>query len=713
MRSLKTLRISQKIMLLVAGLAVGFTAIGIAYFVQVSIETDVRSHRASVLLNERLLSEARIEVVQLESLLSQFFILRQKTLVEQQELAEQRLLDRVEQLKSVGEEFGIAADLRQIEALIIQYQELYQSAVNEVEIFGWNAEDGLRQRLTDAAQSLELEVNRINNVEANNAYLQMRHYERDFVAQHGSEFNELVGRQASALLGVAAQSAVPTGQETQLKISLDHYVGVLDELSWVLTQLAVQEVQLKEVVNELSARVFEAANKTELYSEHVTELTEQQSQVATAVVVGLTFAVVMGMAVGIFLIYKSIVFPLVYMQTVIRRINRGNFKARVKLTEEDELGDLGRAFNALLDERIQTLEEQSLENEQLNNSIIGLIRALGSIAQKNLTIKVPVSADITGTISDAVNLLTTETAKTLGQVRSISEQINDVSDTLQNQSNAVVRLAEDERRQVLATSKALELSARAMNEIATRAGTADKIASKTITDTQSAREAVVRTVDGILTIRETISETEKRIKRLGDRSQEISGIVNLINTIAERTHILALNASMHAASAGEAGKGFAVVADEVQRLAENAREATAEISSMVNSIRVETSDTVNIMNKLIGEVAQGTQLAEQADKKMAVTEGATRELVETVQVIAHSSVQQAEIANKIRDRAILIRNYSEKTGTQLVQQKRHTEQMKRFADVLLERVSVFELPDYVLVPLSASNVDSKDVQKVS
>ena len=113
-------------------------------------------------------------------------------------------------------------------------------------------------------------------------------------------------------------------------------------------------------------------------------------------------------------------------------------------------------------------------------------------------------------------------------------------------------------------------------------------------------------------IREIIRETEKRIKRLGERSQEITGAVNLINTIAERTHILALNARMHAASAGEAGRGFAVVADEVQRLAESSRAATSDIASMVNAIRVETVDTVDTMNRVIVQVAEGTRLAQEA-----------------------------------------------------------------------------------------------------
>jgi twitching motility protein PilJ len=201
-------------------------------------------------------------------------------------------------------------------------------------------------------------------------------------------------------------------------------------------------------------------------------------------------------------------------------------------------------------------------------------------------------------------------------------------------------------------------------------------------------------VEGIQTIRGTISETEKRIKRLGDRSQEITSIVNLINTIAERTHILALNASMHAASAGEAGKGFAVVAEEVQRLAENARGATSEISAMVNNIRVETSDTVNIMNKLITQVAEGTKFAEDSGQKMHDTEAATRQLVNHVKSIAVNSMNQANMANRVRDRALLITESTEKTHGKLEEQRLQTDELKSYANSLMDRVNVFTLPEF-------------------
>lgn len=433
---------------------------------------------------------------------------------------------------------------------------------------------------------------------------------------------------------------------------------------------------------------------SDLNAKRRVEQAERELTIARTMFAAVLFLTAIGTTVGLFFIYRSIVLPLWHMQNIIAQQNRGNDQARVTIRANDELGELGRAFNRLLDERIRVLAEQSQENETLNTSIIGLIRALGTIAKKDLSIKVPVSADVTGTISDAVNLLTSETARTLHQVKGYSEKINYISDQLQAQSAVVLEVAEEERSQVAETVTALDQSAKTMTDVAKEARTANSIATSAIDFTLRAQQSVTQTVEGIQAIRSTISETEKRIKRLGDRSQEITSIVNLINTIAERTHILALNASMHAASAGEAGKGFAVVAEEVQRLAENARGATSEISAMVNNIRVETSDTVNIMNKLITQVADGTRLAEDSGQRMHETEAATRQLVNHVKSIAVNSMNQANMANRVRDRANLITQSTEKTHGKLEEQRLQTDELKNYANSLVERVNVFTLPEF-------------------
>ncbi len=424
------------------------------------------------------------------------------------------------------------------------------------------------------------------------------------------------------------------------------------------------------------------------------DLAATERTIAQAVFATVLLITAIGTTAGVYLIYRSIVLPLWHIQSVIAQQNRGNDQARVSLTTQDELGTLGRAFNRLLDERIQVLQNQARENEQLNKSIITLIKSLAMIAKKDLTVKVPVSADVTGTVSDAVNLFTSETARTLHQVTGISAQVDRISDQLQEQSREVMQVAELEHQQVADTTRSLEELAKAMNDIAQEARTTNHIAKTTIEHTLKAQESVTQTVSGIQTIRGTIAETEKRIKRLGDRSQEITSIVNLINTIAERTHILALNASMHAASAGEAGKGFAVVAEEVQRLAENARSATSDISSMVNNIRVETSDTVAIMNKLITQVADGTRMAEDSGQRMHDTEAATRQLVNHVKSIAVNSINQANNAGRVRDGANAISHSADITHSKLQEQQRQTDELKACARTLVDRVQVFTLPEF-------------------
>jgi methyl-accepting chemotaxis protein len=368
------------------------------------------------------------------------------------------------------------------------------------------------------------------------------------------------------------------------------------------------------------------------------------------------------------------------------------------------LGKLGNAFDALLDERVSRqaeiereraarLAEAERENEALNNSVVALLQAVAQLSQRDLTIKVPVANDVTGPVADALNMLADETAKVLVDVTHISQAVASASQTVKTQSETVVTLANTEREQVVQTADQLAAAADAMHHIADLAQTCNSVAEHAIQRTQVALETVTSTVGGINTIRDTIRETEKRIKRLGERSQEISGAVSLINSIAERTHILALNASMHAASAGEAGRGFAVVAEEVQRLAENARQATEQIANLVHNIQTETMDTVTTMNTVISQVVEGSRLAEQASEQMRVTQQTTSELVTSVRQIAAGSQSQAQVSKELRNRAGQIVESTLRTRQQLEEQEIQTTSLLDYASRLVQAVRIFRLPD--------------------
>ncbi|MDX1431692.1 MAG: methyl-accepting chemotaxis protein [Gammaproteobacteria bacterium] len=406
------------------------------------------------------------------------------------------------------------------------------------------------------------------------------------------------------------------------------------------------------------------------------------------IVMGLLLCALLGVA-----IYRSISVPLGRIAETVREVSEGNFQARTEVDGPDELGALGATFDGVLNDRVATLARAQEENEQLNNAVVQLLQAVYQLSQRDLTVKVPVTEDVTGPVADSLNLLTFEMSKVLQGVLDISFDVARTSKRVKEQSDTVITAASAEQEQVNMTSARLAEAAESMARIAELARACNEAADRAIQSTVAAHDTVADTVNGITAIRETIRETEKRIKRLGERSQEINRVVNLINTIAERTHILALNASMHAASAGEAGRGFVVVADEVQRLAESARDATLEISTLVNNIQMETADTVTTMNEAISQVVDGTHLAEQAGKRMQETQKTTADLVAMVQQIAQSSQEQASSSIELRTRAEEIAKSTQGTNEQLREQTTHTDELVVFSQRLLEAVSVFTLPD--------------------
>ena len=408
---------------------------------------------------------------------------------------------------------------------------------------------------------------------------------------------------------------------------------------------------------------------------------------AAIMVFGLLFASILG-----YIIFRSISTRIQTISTTVKKVSAGDYYARTDMTGRDELCELGSAFDVLLAEKVSSLVQAEKSNEELNNSVISLLEAVSKLSQRDLTIKVPVTEDVTGPVADALNLFTAETSKVLKGVRVISEEVARATNLVKNQSDSVIAVAAKEQASVINTTKELSNASHAMEHIADLAKSCNQEAENAIRTTNTAMETVDRSSEGMNNIRETIHKAEKRIKRLGERSQEISRAVNLINSISERTHILALNASMHAASAGEAGRGFAVVADEVQRLAENARDATSQISTLVSNIQVETVDTVDTMNHVITQVVDGSRLADKAGEQMRHTQDSTKDLVDSVRQIATSSANQVVITKKLQNHANQILSSNQKTSEQLEKQTIQTKRLVDYAKGLLNAVQVFKLP---------------------
>jgi twitching motility protein PilJ len=205
------------------------------------------------------------------------------------------------------------------------------------------------------------------------------------------------------------------------------------------------------------------------------------------------------------------------------------------------------------------------------------------------------------------------------------------------------------------------------------------------------RQAVEKAIAGMDGIRDHIQETAKRIKRLGESSQEIGEIVELITDITEQTNVLALNAAIQAASAGEAGRGFTVVAEEVQRLAERSTQATRQIAGLIRTIQIDTQDAVAAMERSTQGVVAGTRLSDDAGNALDEIGRVSRHLAELIEGIAHTSATQAESAGDVARSIGRILHFTEQTGQGTQQAAASILQLATLARELQHSVSRFRV----------------------
>jgi methyl-accepting chemotaxis protein len=445
----------------------------------------------------------------------------------------------------------------------------------------------------------------------------------------------------------------------------------------------VLEKDLGTVRDEIEAEIRESKVAGDTASARAKTLT------VAALVVGALLLSILG-----FMLYASVNTGLQQVQDTIEKINQGDTTARTLMTSKDELGTLGRAFDGLLDDRIASLESAGKENETLNNSVIALLQTVFQLSNRDLTARAPVTEDIIGTVASSINQLSDETGRTLAEVQDIAEQVRKTSEAVRVQSVMVEETARSEREALQSMSVNLNQATDQLSQMAVLSNQSNTAAEQAATATQAALTAVDGTVKGMDQLRDSISDMEKRFKRLGERSQEISTAVQLINTISERTHVLALNASMQAATAGEAGRGFAVVAEEVQRLSDSSRQATSTISQLVGNIQAETNETLFTVNRLIGEVVKQSELAQRAGVQMNQTQSTTTQLVGLVRQIATFSEQQAKLATSLQQSVLDINQGTEQTSSAIAEQTASTQTLADFSRRLTQAVGQFKLPEH-------------------
>jgi len=336
------------------------------------------------------------------------------------------------------------------------------------------------------------------------------------------------------------------------------------------------------------------------------------------------------------------------------------------------------------------VEAQSNKNEA---AIMRLLDEMGALADGDLTAHATVTEDITGAIADSINY-------TIDALRSLVTQINDttvqVSSAAHETQATAMHLAEasdQQATQITTASSAVNQMAASIEEVSSNANDLANEASKSVEIANKGSMVVQDTISGMDTIREQIQETSKRIKRLGESSQEIGDIVEIINDISEQTNILALNAAIQAAMAGDAGRGFAVVADEVQRLAERSGNATKQIEALVKTIQADTNEAVISMERSTSEVVQGARLAQNAGGALEEIEHVSSSLAKLIQAISDTTRQQSIAAISISDSMNVVQEITTQTSAGTNETAASIGNLAELANDLRQSVAGFTLPN--------------------
>jgi len=349
-------------------------------------------------------------------------------------------------------------------------------------------------------------------------------------------------------------------------------------------------------------------------------------------------------------------------------------------------------LNLYVAQRRRALETAQI-NQRNQEAILRLLDEMSSLADGDLTVETTVTEDVTGAIADSVNFAVEALRDLVSGVNSTARQVAAQAQETEATTTQLAEASEHQAREIRTATDTINEMAASFDEMAKRSSESAEVAQSSVKIANRGADMVRQTINGMDQIRDQIQDTSKRIKRLGESSQEIGDIVELINGISEQTNVLALNAAIQAASAGGAGRGFAVVADEVQRLAERATNATRRIETLVQTIQSDTSEAVTSMEATTTQVVSGARTAEDAGEALESIEKVSNDLAKLIQDISTQAQQQSQNAGKIARLMNSIRDVSIQTSEGTSSTAKSVVSLADLVRDLRDSVSDFKLPE--------------------
>ncbi len=413
------------------------------------------------------------------------------------------------------------------------------------------------------------------------------------------------------------------------------------------------------------------------------------NNITTTLIFAIVAAVVVVILVAL-LLARLLTTPVRRIGQILGRIGIGDFEARVPIKGRDELGRLGESLNAMFDNTLSLIQSRE-EKEDLQGQITRLLEEISTVAEGDLTVQAEVTADITGAIADSFNLMIEELRKIIVNIQSATGQASTFFDQMVQNSLQIDMVSDLQTNRVMTVTRSVEDVNRSIQQVSEAAVLSAEVAQEARQNAHQGGLAVTKTIAGMNRIRGNVQETAKKIKRLGESSQQIGEIVKLIDDIADQTNMLALNAAIQAAMAGEQGKGFSVVSEEVRRLAERSATATKEIAGLVKSIQDDTAEAVVAMEESTREVVDGSKVADEAGRALASIEAVVERLATLITNISVVSRQQATSSTDIARSMVDLSQLTQEASALRHQSAQAVQSVARTADELRVSVSAFKV----------------------
>ncbi|MGD9947153.1 MAG: methyl-accepting chemotaxis protein [Desulfobulbus sp.] len=448
--------------------------------------------------------------------------------------------------------------------------------------------------------------------------------------------------------------------------------------------------EYQEAVREADPVIASFLNSAIANESKATSRMEKMSAMVQKTVIGAGLAAVLLGVIIAFALAKNLTSQVNHIMDLLGAMGMGDFSARTEVVSNDELGQMAIALNAMLD-NITILIQSQDERDAIQESIMKLMGEISDLTEGDLTARAEVTEDITGAIADSFNTMAEQFGGIVRQVKSATQAVDKTSADVTQLTADLAQKNIDQTQQVNTAIQVINSIAESIRQVSKNAGESAKVSLASRTNAREGAEAVEKTNLAMDEIREQINETARSIKRLGESSMEIGNVVAIINNIADRTSILALNASIQAAMAGDAGHGFAVVAEEVQRLAESSTNSTKQIEALVKSIQSEIKDVSNRMDESISKVVQGSQLADGAYGKLQEIESVSNQLANLIDSITQAATEQVQLSEDVVENMLTVGNVSNETSKVSQDTALLMNTLNKTAHQLSEAVEVFKI----------------------